>query len=140
MGSTMNNSEKTAFEEKGTEIAKRFFSGHPTSAEELDLHNVYWQYVQVNSRGLERWLRDCEAEEPMNTSNSLKRFGLDQVAELTVKAMSLLAQTHSCAENSPGSDSDAASGEENSEEENSEEIADLDRQYLEYQADIFAVG
>ncbi len=127
------NSSTNDFEQKGAEIAKRVFSGHSVSPEELDRHNVYWQYVQVNSRGLEQWLRDCEAEEPMNTVNSLKRFGLDDVAELTLQAMTLVAREHL-------GDANCTTDKANSEtEKNIREIVELDRQYFEYKTAIFAI-
>ncbi|MCP3908437.1 MAG: hypothetical protein GY712_10530 [Oceanicoccus sp.] len=127
------NSSTNDFEQKGAEIAKRVFSGQPVSPEELDLHNVYWQFVQVNNRGLEQWLRDCEAEEPMNTVNSLKHLELDEVAELTLKAMGLLTRKHL-------SRADCDTDTANSEAEDSiGEIVELDRQYLEYRGAIFAI-
>ncbi|MBT4519471.1 MAG: DUF4375 domain-containing protein [Halieaceae bacterium] len=85
----------TEFEEKCSELSKKFFSGLAITQKEHDAHTIYWQYVQVTNRGFRPWLLDCEKDEAKNTLHSLHRVGLAEVAQLTEEAIELLSAPHS---------------------------------------------
>lgn len=117
------------FEETCMELSKRVFSGHPVTEKERVAHNIYWQYIQVSNRGFRPWLMDCEKSEAKSILFSLQEVGLTQVADLTEKAIDVLANidmTNEAGTRIAQEDLDKTAAE----------LAKIEQRFLEFKADI----